>query len=130
VTTAPAALRTRFAFTLPHGYMDAEGRVHREGTMRLATARDEIMPLRDPRVRDHEAYLTVLLLSRVVEGIGDVGAITPAVIEGLYAADLAYLQELYRRINQEGNALVPARCPSCEHEFSVDLTGDAPGESR
>ena len=126
--TAPE-LRTRFDFTLPHGYVDGGGRVHREGTMRLATARDEIMPLRDPRVREHEAYLTVLLLSRVVESIGDVGTITPAVIEGLFAADLAYLQELYRRLNQEGNALVTAHCPVCEHEFSVDVTGGAPGES-
>ena len=129
MTTAAPGLRTRFAFTLPHGYVDGEGRVHRDGQMRLATACDEIMPLRDQRVLDHEAYLTVLLLSRVVESIGDVGTVTPAVIEGLFAADLAYLQDLYRRLNQEGNALVPTRCPSCAHEFSVDLTGDAAGES-
>ncbi|HEX8743476.1 MAG TPA: hypothetical protein VF712_10105 [Thermoleophilaceae bacterium] len=128
--TAATELRTRFEFTLPHGYVDDAGRVHREGVMRLATARDEIMPLRDPRVRDHEAYLTVLLLARVVESLGDVDAITPAVIEGLFAADLAYLQELYRRLNQGGNALVTVCCPGCEREFSVDLTGDASGESR
>ena len=127
--TAQPELRTRFAFTLPNGYVDAEGRVHREGVMRLATARDEIMPLRDPRVREHEAYLTVLLLARVVESLGDVADVTPAVIEGLFAADLAYLQELYRRLNQEGNALVIARCPGCEREFPVDLTSGAPGES-
>jgi hypothetical protein len=129
VTAVAPALRTRFDFTLPHGYLDAQGRVHRDGVMRLATARDEIMPLRDPRVREHEAYLTVLLLSRVVESIGDVAAVTPAVIEGLFAADLAYLQDLYHRLNQEGNAIVSARCPSCAHEFPVDLTSGAPGES-
>jgi hypothetical protein len=129
VTTTAPEIRTRFEFTLPHGYLDRDGRAHREGVMRLATARDEIMPLRDPRVREHEAYLTVLLLARVVESIGDVGDVTPAVIEGLFAADLAYLQAMYRRLNQEGNALVTARCPGCEREFPVDLAGDAPGES-
>jgi selenocysteine lyase/cysteine desulfurase len=129
VTTAAPALRTQFEFTLPHGYVDGAGRVHKSGVMRLATARDEIMPLRDPRVREHEAYLTVLLLARVVESLGDVGTITPATIEGLFAADLAYLQDLYRRLNQEGNALVTAHCPSCEHEFPVDLTSGASGES-
>ena len=129
MSTVAPALRTRFDFTLPHGYVDGQGSVHREGVMRLATARDEIMPLRDPRVREHEAYLTVLLLARVVESIGDVGTVTPAVIEGLFAADLAYLQDLYRRLNQEGNALVSARCPACATEFPVDLTSGAPGES-
>lgn len=126
---AETGLCTSFAFTLPKGYVDAEQRVHREGIMRLATARDEIMPLRDPRVRDHEAYLSVLLLSRVVESLGDLESITPAVVEGLFAADMAHLQELYRQLNQEGTALVTACCPHCEHVFSVDMTADASGES-
>jgi len=127
--TAAPGLRTRFEFTLPHGYVDGAGQVHRDGVMRMATARDEIMPLRDPRVRDHEAYLTVLLLARVVDSLGDVGDVTPAVIEGLFAADLAYLQELYRKLNQEGNAVVTVRCTGCGDEFPVDLTSGAPGES-
>lgn len=121
--------RTEFAFRLPRGYVDDSGDVHRDGVMRLATARDEIMPLRDPRVRDNEAYLTVLLLSRVVVQIGTMPSITPAVIEGLFASDLAFLQDLYRRVNQEGQTLAAVTCPSCKHEFTVDVAGGSPGES-
>lgn len=123
------ALRTEFDFVLPRGYVDESGTVHRTGVMRLATARDEIQPLRDPRVRNHEAYLTVILLSRVVTKLGSVDPITPAVIEDLFATDLAFLQDLYRRINQEGHAQASVQCPSCEHEFVVDVAGDAGGRS-
>jgi hypothetical protein len=122
-------LRTEFAFELPRGYVDDAGDVHRAGTMRLATARDEIMPLRDPRVRDNEAYLTVLLLSRVITELGSVSEVTPAVIEGLYASDLAFLQDLYRRVNQEGHTHAAVTCPKCEHEFAVDVAGDGLGGS-
>src|SRR6476661_6567156 len=95
-------LRTQYAFTLPRGYVDASGSVHREGTMRLATARDEIEPLRDAEVRQNEAYLTVLLLSRVVTRIGDVVEITPDVVEKLFASDFDHLQRLYERLNVDG----------------------------
>lgn len=122
-------LRTEFAFTLPRGYVDDEGTVHRQGTMRLATARDEILPQRDPRVRENEAYLTVLLLSRVVTRLGTVTRITPATIESLFASDLAFLQDLYRRINSEGHTQVGVTCPACKHEFSVDLSGAGLGEA-
>jgi hypothetical protein len=124
-----AALRTEFAFELPRGYVDESGTVHRTGTMRLATARDEVMPLRDPRVRDNEAYLTVLLLARVVTEIGTISPVSPAVIEGLFASDLAFLQDLYRRVNQEGHTRAAVECPVCKHEFAVDVTGDRLGES-
>lgn len=117
------ALRTEFTFVLPRGYVDQDGAVHREGTMRLATARDEISPQRDPRVRENEAYLTVILLSRVVTRLGAVAQITPATIEGLFASDLAFLQDLYRRINQEGHTQAAVTCPACKHEFAVDLSG-------
>ena len=124
---APAqeAVRTEFAFTLPVGYLDANGTAHREGRMRLATARDEILPLRDPRVQDNEAYLTVILLSRVVTRLGSIGQVTPATIEGLFASDLAFLQDLYRRVNSEGTTHVAITCPSCKHEFAVDVAGGA-----
>jgi hypothetical protein len=122
-------LVTRFEFELPTGYVDGEGGVHRHGLMRLATARDEILPLRDPRVRDNPAYLAVILLSRVVERIGDVEDVTPGVVEGLFAGDLDHLQRLYSRMNREGEANVDVRCPGCGEEFAVDLTADAPGES-
>src|SRR5690348_15791190 len=99
-------IQTEFEFTLPIGYQDADGLLHREGTMRLATAADEILPLKDGRVQSNQAYLIIILLSRVITRLGGVEHINPKVIEGLYAADLAYLQELYNRINQTGKASV------------------------
>src|ERR687887_593511 len=98
-------MNTEFAFTLPRGYVDASGAVHREGVMRLATARDEIEPLRDAEVRRNEAYLAVLLLSRVVTRIGSVSDVTPDVIEGLYAADFDHPDR--RRFLREADALAP-----------------------
>lgn len=125
------ALRTEFAFELPRGYVDDGGTVHRHGTMRLATARDELLPLRDPRVREHESYLTVLLLARVVTRLGTLedDEVTAKVIEGLFASDLAFLQDLYRRVNQEGHTRAAVNCPECGHGFEVDVTGDGLGGS-
>src|SRR5262249_33611023 len=108
--------------TLPRGYVDAEGTVHREGVMRLATARDEIEPLRSPEVRENQAYLAVLLLARTVERIGTVTEVTPQLVEGLFAADFDHLQRLYERANGDGEAVGVVSCPSCEHRFEVDLT--------
>jgi hypothetical protein len=122
------ALRTEFAFALPRGFVDESGTVHREGVMRLATARDEILPQRDPRVRENEAYLTVLLLSRVVTRLGTLSSINAGTIEGMFASDLAFLQDLYRRVNQEGTTQVAVTCPACAHHFAVDLGGGRLGE--
>jgi hypothetical protein len=122
-------LRTEFPFELPYGYVDGDGVAHKAGVMRLATARDEILPLRDPRVRDNEAYLTVVLLSRVITELGTLQGINPGIVEGLFAADLAFLQDLYRRINQEGHTRAAVECPACHHEFAVDVAGGRPGES-
>jgi hypothetical protein len=119
---APTTLRTEYAFTLPRGYVDAHGEVHRDGVMRLATARDELEPLRDPAVRENEAYLTVLLLARVVMRIGDMTEISPALIEGLYAADFDHLQRLYERVNTGEEMVGRVDCPSCGVEFEVDLS--------
>ena len=129
VLDAPPALRTEFPFTLPRGYVDGSGGVHREGVMRLATARDEIYPQSDHRVRDNPAYLSVLLLTRTVTRLGTLPGVDSFVIEGLFASDLAFLQDLYRRINAEGHTQAQVSCPSCNHEFSVDIAGDAKGES-
>jgi len=85
--------QTEYEFTLPKGYVDEEGTLHKKGTMRLATAADEILPLKDPRVQQNPAYLTVILLSRVVTKIGSIPAVNPRVIEELFASDLGYLQE-------------------------------------
>jgi hypothetical protein len=120
-------LQTEFTFTLPMGYADAEGNLHREGTMRLATANDEIAPLKDPRVQSNPAYLLVILLARVVTRLGTLDHINPKVIESLFAADLAFLQDLYQRINEAGHDRVRTRCPHCEREFEVEL--NRPGGS-
>jgi hypothetical protein len=103
------------------GYVDAEGTLHREGTMRLATAFDEIAPLKDPRVHSNPAYLLVILLSRVVTRLGTLQQVNPKVIEGLFAADLSCLEDLYRRINQNGHSLVHAQCPQCEYQFDLEV---------
>ncbi len=115
-------LQTEFPFTLPLGYVDDEGNMHTEGIMRLATAFDDIVPLKDPRVRNNQAYLLIILLSRVITKLGTLEHINPKVIEGLYAADLAYLQDLYCRVNQNGHNRVRTQCPHCEQEFEVELT--------
>src|SRR5690606_38825892 len=99
-------LQTEFDFTLPRGYVDEYGNLHKNGTMRLATALDEIEPLRDPRVRNNEAYLTIMLLSRVVTRLGTFRELSPAVVEKLFAADLAYLQDFYQEINGSGKTTI------------------------
>jgi hypothetical protein len=115
-------MHTEIAFTLPVGYVDDRGQTHREGVMRLATARDEIEPLRDPLVRTNDAYLSVLLLARTVTRIGPVTDITPGLVEGLFAADFDHLQRLYERVNSDGDAVGVVSCPACAHRFEVDLT--------
>jgi hypothetical protein len=108
------------------GYVDPEGNLHREGVMRLATGADEILPLKDPRVQANPAYLIVILLSRVVTRLGSVEVINPKIIEGMFAADLAYLQDLYNRINSNGTQSLKLMCPHCQQAFEVEL--DQPGE--
>jgi hypothetical protein len=115
-------MKTEFEFALPKGYVDADGTVHREGVMRLATARDEIEPLRDAGVRQNEAYLAVLLLSRVVTRLGTITSVTPDLVERLYAADFDHLQRLYERINADGESVGSVTCPECARRFEVDLT--------
>jgi hypothetical protein len=115
-------MQTEIEFTLPRGYVDSGGTVHRGGTMRLATARDEIEPLREVEVRQNGAYLTVLLLARTVTRLGTITDVTPALVENLYAADFDHLQKLYERINSDGESVGIVNCPECSHRFEVDLT--------
>ena len=115
------ARQTEFEFTLPVGYTDQEGTLHQHGIMRMATAMDEIAPLRDLRVRSNQAYLTIILLSRVIVKLGTLPMISTNVIENLYVADLAYLQLLYRRINEEGRSTLQLTCPECKANYEVDL---------
>jgi hypothetical protein len=108
-----STLETEFPFRLPRGYSAPDGRVHRDGVLRLGTARDEIAVLGDPRVKANRAYAAVLLFSRVIVRLGDLAgdAITPELIEELFSADLAYLQDLYRRVTSGGEG--SASCPHC-----------------
>jgi hypothetical protein len=116
-----AILQTEFEFTLPRGYVDANGDVHRNGSMRLATAFDEITPLRDPRVRPNQAYLVIILLSRVVTRLGTITQVTPHEMENLFTSDLAFLQRLYRQVNERGTSIVSAQCPGCGTDVEVDI---------
>jgi len=95
-----AMFRTEYEFVLPHGYLDEDGELHREGVMRLATAADEILPLKDPRVQKNPAYLVIIVLSRVVTRLGSLDGISTKNIENLFVADLAFLQRLYNDINR------------------------------
>jgi hypothetical protein len=117
--------QTEFEFKLPCGYLDEDGTLHRDGVMRRATAADEIVPLKDPRVQKNEAYLIVILLSRVITRLGSVAAITPKVIEDLFATDLAFLQDLYQRVNElEGET---AACPHCGKPLDPNEAAHAAG---
>ncbi|MGH9115296.1 MAG: hypothetical protein ACRDWW_05640 [Acidimicrobiales bacterium] len=125
----PEPLRTEFDFELPRGYLSG-GVLHKTGTMRLATARDELLPLHDDRVRENPAYLTVVLLARVITRLGSIEGddVRASVIENLFASDLAFLQDLYRRINTEGHTRAAVTCPACHERFTVDLAGGRTGE--
>ena|SRR3989442_331043 len=125
----PRGLQTEFAFELPRGYVDRAGVVHRNGAMRLATARDELVPLHDDRVRENAAYLTIVLLARVITRLGTLDDVNVGTMENMFASDVAFLQDLYRRINQEGHTRAAVTCPSCGHGFSVDVAGGRLGES-
>ena len=115
--------QTEIEFRLPRGYMDEDGTLHHEGVMRLATAADEILPLKDPRVHANPAYLTVIVLSRVVTKLGGLPDVNPRIIENLYASDVSYLQSLYQKLNTNGNGNgnghKKVACPNCNEEIDV-----------
>lgn len=115
-------LQTAFPFLLPHGYLDGDGNLHREGVMRLSTAFDEIAPMKDPRVQSNPGYLVIILLSRVITRLGDLSQVNPKIIENLFSADLAFLQSLYRRINDNGHNRVAVTCPHCESKYEVEVS--------
>ncbi len=120
------ALQTEYDFTLPKGYVDDEGNLHKKGMIRLAAAADEILPMKDPRVQRNPAYLAVIVLSRVITRLGELKDVSPGIIEKLFIGDLTYLQEFYRRVNGDGNLMLNIKCPQCGEAFEETLT--APGE--
>jgi hypothetical protein len=117
------SLQTEFTFTLPRGYLDGSGQVHRMGVMRLATALDEIESMEDARVQSNDAYLPVVLLSRVVVRLGEFSdaQVTPQVIERLFAADMAYLEDLYMRLNSQDSVVLGVVCPHCSQRFDIQV---------
>jgi hypothetical protein len=112
--------QTEFPFILPQGYLDPEGNTHHQGIMRLATAYDEIAPIRDPRVQKNPGYLVIILLARTIVKLGTLDQINTKVIESLFSGDLVYLQDFYQRINQNGHSRLRVACPHCEGEFEVE----------
>ncbi|TXS44636.1 hypothetical protein [Streptomyces sp. t39] len=123
------SLRTEFPFELPRGYVDDAGTVHRDGVMRLSTARDELVPLRDVRVQENPAYLSVVLLGRVITRLGTLTMVHDGIVENMFASDLAFLQDFYRQINAEGHTRAAVQCPHCSEPFEVELGGSRLGES-
>lgn len=111
--------QTEIEFTLPKGYLDGDGQLHREGVMRLATAADEILPLKDPRVQQNPAYLTVIVLSRVVVRLGSLSDVNTKIVEGLFASDLSYLQSLYEQVNGDAAESGSALFERSAREFGV-----------
>jgi hypothetical protein len=121
-------LRTQFEFELPRGYVDDSGVLHQRGVMRLATAKDELIPLRDLRVQENPAYLSVVLLGRVITQLGTLPSVHDGIVENMFASDLAFLQDFYRQINSEGHTRAAVTCPHCEEPFEVELGGSRLGE--
>lgn len=117
------SLQTEFTFNLPRGYLDGSGQVHQQGVMRLATALDEIEAMEDARVQANDAYLPVVLLSRVVIQLGDLAEaqVTPQVIERLFSADMAYLEDLYLRLNSQDSVVLGVVCPHCSQRFDIQV---------
>ncbi|MBF9031842.1 hypothetical protein HKCCE3408_15690 [Rhodobacterales bacterium HKCCE3408] len=118
------AFQTEIEFRLPKGYVDPDGNLHREGTMRLATAADEILPLKDPRVQANPAYLAIIVLARVITRLGSVADVNTKVVEGLFASDLNYLQALYEQLNGDGETEAPAAAPNGRME-GFGIMGEA-----
>ncbi|MBE9206272.1 phage tail assembly protein [Nostoc sp. LEGE 06077] len=114
-------IQTEFDFILPRGLLDADGNLHRQGVMRLATAKDEIIVQKNRAAQENTAYAAIAMLSQVITRLGDLTDITPGLLENLFSRDLAYLREFYNRINQQGDAYIPVQCPQCNNNFQVEL---------
>lgn len=114
-------METVYEFTLPRGYIDANGETHRNGKMRLATAGDEISATRDPRVLNNPSYLTIVVLSKVIIELEGIPMVSATIIEKLFTVDLAFLQDMYQRINDIAPPEMTTVCPKCGHTHRVPL---------
>lgn len=123
-----AELQTEFQFILPRGLVDDQGKIHRQGTMRLATAKDEISQQKEPRVRENPAYSVLVMLARVITNLGELSSVTPDLLENLFTQDLAYLRTFYNQINQQNSATMQVKCPQCNSNFNLEL--ELSGESQ
>ncbi|MBD2449750.1 phage tail assembly protein [Nostoc sp. FACHB-152] len=115
------SIHTEYPFTLPTGLVDGQNRVHRQGMMRLATAKDEIIVQQNRYVQENTAYSFLVMLSQVITRIGSLNSVTPDLLETLVLRDMGYLKEFYNRVNQQGNAHIPTQCPHCNNQFAVEL---------
>ncbi|MGN0596254.1 MAG: phage tail assembly protein [Ruminiclostridium sp.] len=115
------SFQTEYKFILPKGYLDPDGVLHKDGTMRLATAADEIVPLKDPRVQQNPGYLTIILLARVITRLGDLPIVDTRVVEKLFTADLAFLQSFYQEINGASVPEISVVCPQCGRQFRAPV---------
>jgi hypothetical protein len=114
-------MQTVYDFELPKGYVDQSGTVHKHGKMRLATAGDEISATRDPRVLGNPSYLSIVVLSKVITEIEGVEMVTPALVEKLFTADMAFLQDMYQKINNVEPVTIKVVCPECGKTYEVPL---------
>jgi hypothetical protein len=112
--------KTEYEFVLPRGYVDGDGNLHKEGVMRLANAKDEIIPLNDMRVQRNRAYLIIVLLSRVITRLGSNTEVNTGMIENLFAGDLRFLEEMYNRINED-EVSIKVSCPECSATFEKEF---------
>lgn len=115
------SFKTEIEFDLPRGYIDEDGKIHKHGVMRLATAADEILPLKNLKVQQNPAYLSIVLLSRVIVSLGTLDNITPSIIEKLFTPDIAYLQNLYQTFNAIEPMQMEVTCPNCSQRFKTEV---------
>lgn len=115
------AFQMEYEFELPRGYMDENGVLHKKGVMRLANAGDEILPLKDPRVQQNPGYLTIILLARVITKLGDLAVVDTRTVEKFFTMDLAYLQDLYQKINTMDAPVYKSICPHCGRSIEIPV---------
>lgn len=114
-------LSTEFPFTLPRGLIDAQRQVHRRGSVRLATVKDELLVQSLPSVGNNPAHKSLLMLSQVISRLRGLSLVSLDILEQLTLRDIIYLREFSNRVNQQGDIYIPTECPHCQAQFAVEL---------